>query len=265
MNYIEFDELNDKTESTMAEPHSHDYYELFFLLKDSRTVFINDKTFILPESSLVVVSPFSMHKTQGGPYKRININISVDMLKKHEEHFLKELAAFYAIRIPSEENYLIRSLLEEGALITKTNSKSKKDYLLAITSTILYLLKKQKIIPVSTLDAFAVKQPNDHIVYNVIHYINDNYQKEIFLEQIAKHFFISKSTLCALFKERMNCTVMEYVLRLRIAKAKYLLLYTNKSIENISYECGFSSANYFGLVFKKEIGLSPLNYKKKRL
>ena len=137
--------------------------------------------------------------------------------------------------------------------------------MLAITSTILYLLKKQKIIPVSTLDAFAVKQPNDHIVYNVIHYINDNYQKEIFLEQIAKHFFISKSTLCALFKERMNCTVMEYVLRLRIAKAKYLLLYTNKSIENISYECGFSSANYFGLVFKKEIGLSPLNYKKKRL
>ena len=109
MNYIEFDELNDKTESTMAEPHSHDYYELFFLLKDSRTVFINDKTFILPESSLVVVPPFSMHKTQGGPYKRININISVDMLKKHEEHFLKELAAFYAIRIPSEENYLIRS------------------------------------------------------------------------------------------------------------------------------------------------------------
>jgi transcriptional regulator GlxA family with amidase domain len=57
---------------------------------------------------------------------------------------------------------------------------------------------------------------------------------------------------------------MEYVMRIRLNKAKGLLRNTNKSIEEVAFECGFSSANYFGLIFKKEIGLSPLNYKKTR-
>ena len=57
---------------------------------------------------------------------------------------------------------------------------------------------------------------------------------------------------------------MEYVSRMRLSKAKSLLKDTNKSIEDIALDCGFSSANYFGLIFKKEVGLSPLNYKKSR-
>ena len=57
---------------------------------------------------------------------------------------------------------------------------------------------------------------------------------------------------------------MEYVSRMRLSKAKLLLRDSNKSIEEIATECGFSSANYFGLIFKKEVGLSPLNYKKTR-
>ena len=62
----------------------------------------------------------------------------------------------------------------------------------------------------------------------------------------------------------MKCSVMKYVLELRLNKAKLLLRDTDKSIEQISVECGFSSANYFGLTFKKSIGLSPLNFRKSR-
>jgi transcriptional regulator GlxA family with amidase domain len=75
---------------------------------------------------------------------------------------------------------------------------------------------------------------------------------------------MSKVSLCKKFKDVMNCSIMEYVMRIRLNKAKGLLRNTNKSIEEVAFECGFSSANYFGLIFKKEIGLSPLNYKKTR-
>jgi AraC-like DNA-binding protein len=57
---------------------------------------------------------------------------------------------------------------------------------------------------------------------------------------------------------------MEYILQLRLNKAKSLLQEGKKSIEEIANLCGFSSANYFGLIFKKAVGLSPLNYKKTR-
>ena len=62
----------------------------------------------------------------------------------------------------------------------------------------------------------------------------------------------------------MNCSIMDYVNGLRLNKAKSLLRDSKLSMEEIADACGFSSANYLGLVFKKEMGISPLNYRKTR-
>jgi transcriptional regulator GlxA family with amidase domain len=48
-------------------------------------------------------------------------------------------------------------------------------------------------------------------------------------------------------------------------KAKHLLLSTDKTVNEIAELCGFSSANYFGLIFKKKENLSPLTYRKNQL
>jgi len=55
---------------------------------------------------------------------------------------------------------------------------------------------------------------------------------------------------------------MKFLLDLRIEKAKDLLLETKMKNFEIALEVGFSSANYFSFCFKKEIGLSPSQYKK---
>ena len=60
----------------------------------------------------------------------------------------------------------------------------------------------------------------------------------------------------------MSCSPIDYLLNVRLTKAKELLLSSKKSIGEISEECGFSSANYFGLIFKQKEKLSPANYKK---
>jgi transcriptional regulator GlxA family with amidase domain len=57
---------------------------------------------------------------------------------------------------------------------------------------------------------------------------------------------------------------MEYRLFTRISRAKELLSSSKMSIESIAAECGFSSANYFSLIFKKEVGISPRSYRKMR-
>ena len=60
----------------------------------------------------------------------------------------------------------------------------------------------------------------------------------------------------------MNCSPIDFLLNVRLNKAKEMLLHTKKSVGDVSEACGFSSANYFGLIFKQKEGLSPANYRK---
>jgi two-component system response regulator YesN len=57
---------------------------------------------------------------------------------------------------------------------------------------------------------------------------------------------------------------MDYCTHARLNEAKHLLLTTRKSLDEIAERCGYASANYFSLIFKRKIGLSPLNYRKKK-
>ncbi|MBQ8658726.1 MAG: helix-turn-helix domain-containing protein [Clostridia bacterium] len=264
MDFLEIENRKMKTDFDMSEPHSHDYYELYFLLEGSRAIFLQDKMFVLPPNTFCVIPPFCLHKTEGGPYKRININISSDLLKKEEIKFFSDCSKHFAMRLDGEYLPLTKGLLEEVSALKAMNSKDRKNYELAIVKTIFYFLQKQNLQPLPVASESPIKQESDPIVLKMVFYINENYQKEITLEKLCKQFFLSKATLCKRFKSVLRCSIMEYLFRVRLNKAKSLLSTTGKSIEEISFLCGFSSANYFSLVFKKEIGLSPLNYRKTR-
>ena len=58
-------------------------------------------------------------------------------------------------------------------------------------------------------------------------------------------------------------TVMEYVLKTRIVMASEMLKKERCSVTEVSSRCGFSSVSYFSRVFKREVGISPLEYRKR--
>lgn len=264
MEFLEFDEVSTATQYTMSQPHSHDYYELYFLLDGEREFFIENKMFIVPKNTLVVVPPFCAHKTEGGPYHRININISPNLLNDAQNEFLIKSADNIAVKINNEYKDLIVKLLSEGAKIQSINIKSKKEYLLSLAKSIILFISLQESVSLSLASsAYSMKSVSPEVL-KIIYYINTHYNQSICLKDLCNAFFMSKVSLCKKFKDVMNCSIMEYVMRIRLNKAKELLRNTNKNIEEVAFECGFSSANYFGLIFKKEIGLSPLNYKKTR-
>lgn len=264
MDFLEFDELSVRKQHVMPRPHSHDYYELYFLLDGEREFFIENKMFIVPKNTLVVVPPFCIHKTEGGPYRRININVSPALLNKTENEFLIKARENIAVKINDEYRDLIVSLLTEGAKLQSVNIKNKKESLLSVAKTIILLVSMQESVSLSLASStYSMKYVSPEVL-KIIYYLNTHYNQQITLKILCDYFFMSKVSLCKKFKEVMNCSIMEYVMRLRLNKAKVLLRDTTKSIEDVAFECGFSSANYFGLIFKKEIGLSPLNYKKTR-
>ena len=96
----------------------------------------------------------------------------------------------------------------------------------------------------------------DSFMAKTVTYINEHYAEEIPLSSLCRVAGMSKSHFCRKFKSVMGITVMEYVLKTRIAAAKSLLLSSNLSISQISERCGFSSISYFCQKFKDELGES---------
>jgi AraC-like DNA-binding protein len=103
-------------------------------------------------------------------------------------------------------------------------------------------------------------------IERAINYFNEHYAdtESISLDALSRELFASKTTLIYNFKKYTNCSPMEFLLSVRLTKAKEQLANTQKSVESVALDCGFSSANYFGLIFKKKEGISPSAYRKKQ-
>ena len=264
MKFLEIENKSMPTEFSMSKPHSHEYFEIYFLLEGEREILFQERSLVIPEKTVCVFPPFSLHKTVGGPYHRININISLDYLSKDDLTFLQGLGEKCAFRIPDAAFPFLHSLLTLAKQTQEQDPKNDNEYKLHIVKTIICFLQSQALTAITPLSKSEQKMTADPIIKKLVAYLNENYQEELDLQRLCEEFFLSKATLCARFKKMMNCSIMDYLSKIRINKAMSLLTYTSKSIEEISCLCGFSSANYFGLVFKKFIGISPLNYRKTR-
>ena len=95
-------------------------------------------------------------------------------------------------------------------------------------------------------------------------YIEENYSKDIILEEVSKQLQISPYYLSKLFKKRSGNTFIEYLTSVRIEKAKELLRNSSKSMKEICVEVGYADANYFSRTFKKNVGVSPTEYKEEK-
>ena len=73
---------------------------------------------------------------------------------------------------------------------------------------------------------------------------------------------MSKYHLCRRFKNITGFTIMEYILKTRLAAAKNMLKTESISITEISEKCGFSSVSYFSRVFKEHTGITAIAYRK---
>lgn len=95
-----------------------------------------------------------------------------------------------------------------------------------------------------------------------IEYIHGHIQDDLSIDPIAVACYMSKYHLCRLFKKKMGLTIMEYILQTRLTMAKELLTQGERSVTQISHDCGFCSPSYFSRIFKEKVGQSPSKYQK---
>lgn len=105
------------------------------------------------------------------------------------------------------------------------------------------------------------KAPKRTNVRDVRAYLDKNYSSEITLDQLSSLFFINKFYLTKTFKSQFGLSISMYIQNLRITKAKQLLRFSGKTVEEIGVEIGIDNPAYFSRVFKNIEGVSPSKYR----
>lgn len=92
-------------------------------------------------------------------------------------------------------------------------------------------------------------------------YMEEHYSENISLVDVTQKVGFSKYYGGRLFKQYMGTTIIDYLIQIRMNKAKELLLQDEYSIKQISYMIGYQDPNYFTWSFKKTMGVSPVKYR----
>ena len=108
-----------------------------------------------------------------------------------------------------------------------------------------------------------VRRKSHLLSLNLKEYIDDHYTEDLSVKTLCDHFFISKARLYTLSMDAFGMGCSEYILQRRIEKARHLLTSSDKNIYLIAEESGFRDSNYFTRIFKKMVGVTPGQYRKK--
>ncbi len=258
MNFIEVEKSVRNEEWSMIDLHSHSHYEIYLLKKGNRTFFLSNALYHLTAPVLIIIPPHVLHKTEGTAFERYNINVSESYLNDFQKHVFSE-KALSVIKLTPEQNKQITEIFERMNGVNK-RTKFADDIIKTLFLYTTFLLSN---ISSETLSSKVSEEKSvPPLMLKVIEYLNVNYASKITLNDISDKFYISKGTLIYNFNKYLKCSPIDYLLSIRTTKAKELLQKTKKSINEIAELCGFSSANYFGLIFKKKEKMSPLAYRK---
>lgn len=258
MKFIEIEKSVKSDEWSMLDLHSHPHYEIYFLTKGSRTFFLSNSLYKLNAQTLLIIPPHALHKTEGAGFERFNIYFN----DKYLDDFQRSTLQKKSLSLINLNNEQFATLVDAFNKLLSVDKRKKhsEQIIHTLFSYIIYLISE-----LHDSDTSANQPEQEYVpplVLKAVDYLNTNYSKKTTLEEVAEHFFISKGALIYNFNKYLGCSPIDYLLNIRISKAKEMLLNTDKSVNEVAEQCGFSSANYFGLIFKKKENLSPLMYKK---
>jgi two-component system, response regulator YesN len=102
-------------------------------------------------------------------------------------------------------------------------------------------------------------------IARAVDYIHAHYLDTLTLQQVAERVHVSKNYFSILFKKSTGHNFIDYVITLRVQKARELLSLTDLKVYEVAERSGFHDVKYFGKLFKKMTGYSPIEYRDNRL
>ncbi|MBD7967015.1 helix-turn-helix transcriptional regulator [Paenibacillus gallinarum] len=253
--------------SAMKRPHSHPYYELYYLLDGERVYFMNGSVYTARKGDMMVVNPDDFHSTASSDvpeFERVLVSFS--------HQFFTEGNPRTGVELPFRESLLLRFTLKEQPFIEHLLRQMLKEcreqplhyvaYVRSLLAELLIHLDRHLHSDQTKKVMIEDRNPMHAKVSEIANYINEHYAQPLTLEQLARQFYISPSYLSRIFSKLTGFHFKEYLQVVRIREAQKRLAETRDKVQSIAEQTGFEHINHFNKTFKKLTGTSPLRYRK---
>jgi AraC family cel operon transcriptional repressor len=256
-----------KSLKNITAPHSHDFFELFIVLKGSVIHKINGSEEIIKEGSLVFIRPQDNHfyeKYDNEPCELINLAFpqrAVDELMNYlgegfsPQRLLKSANPPFAL-LSNTEKKKVAERLEELHLLPRKNK--------ALIKTKLRILLLELFVRYFPLENSLTKK-TPSLPDWLSDLLDKMQKKENFSSGLNSMLILSGKTqehLCRIFRKYLNITPTAFINELRLNYAANMLTNSDAQIFDISSEAGFENLSHFYHLFKQQYKMSPRNFRK---
>ena len=249
---------DDAVFSQTIRTHTHDFFEIHFVLSGRITYTVGDKRLAAENGTFLIIPDSAPHTVDS--YSADMLKVSVAVKVGREEPLFLGLSENGLKVLPIDEAalLLVRSCTEaaqSGSPYRLTLIKNAVLSLLCHISAELtsYGARREKSVEEDESDVrlFKAKQ-----------FIRDNPNVFLGCRELAQYCNISQKQLNRIFLKHEGVTLLKYIHNEKLAKARLMLRESGRTLGEISDELGFSSVYYFSRFFTDREGVSPGAYKK---
>lgn len=248
-----------------APLHFHPEYELTLIVNGNGKRFVGDSVENFESGDLVLLGSNLPHFWRSDkPSETISEAIVIQFSTDFVENILSKLPeckgivsmltmAKSGIKFDDSFALLLENLIAE---------KSLKRLILLID--LLETLSQSSDYQTLASEHFNIK-PDDaenERMRKILEFMLDNFQNEVSINDVADLANLTVPSFCRYFKARTRKTYVDYLHEIRVSHARKLLINNELSISQIGLECGFQNLSNFHRIFKKQVGITPLAYRK---
>lgn len=240
--------------------HSHDFYQIWYVVDGSATYYLNHQELSLENGDLIFLRPGTLHEL---PVMKDGLLRYVDIKFLIPDEQLQQACSSLPAKIKLNDDFINDYLLKCREYWYEDDRHSREISGLIFEAVLLVLLQKHQRLqqdPKPHQIWMPIKKNMENIrgiAADIVHFIDNHYAEEFSLENLSKTLRYNKTYLCKLFRDATGMTIIDYLKYVRITHAYDLLCYTKNSVSCISQIVGFSSPHYFTRVFKKVCKISP--------
>jgi AraC-like DNA-binding protein len=250
-------------------PHYHDGCEINFCMHDNTDVYVDDKHYHVNSGTITVFNSQEIHRVfveRGVDYERYYLLFKPEFIEFALSEYPDLLMIFY--RRPKHFVNCLTLCPSDQRRVTELLNDLV--FIYAESETPLHGIKlRQKFIELlifldERYSQYANISPKQNTIRNelltsVSKYVKANIDADLTLDNIAEHFYTSKSTLIRTFKTHMGLTPYEFITYTRIMYSRDLVL-QGLSIREVAFRVGYKDESSFIRKFKELQGLSPKQY-----
>lgn len=246
--------------------HWHDEVEIIFVKKGKVTISIQEEVFHAQPGDLFFVNSGELHFMESDdmsveyytilfPLEFISFQ-SEDAIEKEVFLPLRQKQLLFPI-VPEEQKKQLIQWIEQMILV---NEEKIAGYQLRTRILLLelvdFLLKEECFKTADFSNATSLQR-------DLVAFVQKHYTEKISLSMLAQEFHLSEKYVSWYFKEHFSISFMQYVVHLRMSKAKDMLVTTDLPITEVALSCGYPSVNLFIRNFKEMYNVTPLQYRKR--